>query len=404
MLTTRYHFTKMTLAEPDMNLKQKDRPDHHRRASLMERPQLTVDLAKVQRNIFRVVDRLRQKGVFVRPHFKTHQCAAIGELFRDAGITAATVSSLDMAAYFAGHGWRDLTLAVPVNHGQLHAIRDFDPQVRLNLLVDSAETIIELHDALSGIGDIRMKRSVWIKVDVGYGRVGIQWSKEQELLDLVRLIGESDRLEFGGLLTHSGHTYDCRGREEVIARFEEGRARMLGLQRMLGDNGITAPISMGDTPSASLAENFDGVDEMRPGNFVFYDLVQSQVGSCRTDDIAVATACPVIGKYEDDLKVVVYGGAVHLSKDSIMIDGERIFGQLALPAENGWEVVPLSEGKMVSCCQEVSKLKVSPKVFERIELGKTVYILPAHSCLAAEMHPRYLTTNGKVLERFRLYT
>jgi D-serine deaminase-like pyridoxal phosphate-dependent protein len=309
-----------------------------------------------------------------------------------------------MAAYFAGHGWRDLTLAVPVNHGQLHAIRDFDPQVRLNLLVDSAETIIELHDALSGIGDIRMKRSVWIKVDVGYGRVGIQWSKEQELLDLVRLIGESDRLEFGGLLTHSGHTYDCRGREEVIALFEEVRARMLGLQRMLGDNGITAPISMGDTPSASLAENFDGVDEMRPGNFVFYDLVQSQVGSCRTDDIAVATACPVIGKYKDDLKVVVYGGAVHLSKDSIMIDGERIFGQLALPAENGWEVVPLSEGKMVSCCQEVSKLKVSPKVFERIELGKTVYILPAHSCLAAEMHPRYLTTNGKVLERFRLYT
>jgi len=95
----------------------------------LERPQLTVDLNKVRANISRVVGRLQKRGLFVRPHFKTHQCAVIGEIFRDAGITAATVSSLDMATYFANHGWRDLTLAVPVNLAQLHAISQFDPQV-----------------------------------------------------------------------------------------------------------------------------------------------------------------------------------------------------------------------------------------------------------------------------------
>ncbi len=335
--------------------------------SFPERPQLIVDLDKVRKNIAKVIGRLKQCGVSVRPHFKTHQCAAIGELFRDVGIRAVTVSSLDMATYFASHGWRDITLAVPINHRQLDAICQFDPQVRLNLLVDSVETTIAIDDALKGAVSPRPKQAVWVKVDVGYGRVGIKWDNEKDLLSLVKLIERSDVLEFCGLLTHSGHTYDCRGREEVINQFEEGRNRMLRLKQMLAQHGITSPISMGDTPSASLAENFDGVEEMRPGNFVFYDLVQAQVGSCEAEEIAVAIACPVIGKYEDDLKVVVYGGSVHLSKDSVMIDGERVFGQLALPTQRGWDVVPLSEARVVSCCQEVSKLKVSQHVFDRIQ-------------------------------------
>ncbi|MBK8048603.1 MAG: hypothetical protein IPK16_16670 [Anaerolineales bacterium] len=54
---------------------------------------------------------------------------------------------------------------------------------------------------------------------------------------------------------------------------------------------------------------------MRPGNFVFYDWTQVQVGSCGFDDVAVVAACPVVGKYPDRHEVVLYGGAVHLSKD-----------------------------------------------------------------------------------------
>ena len=248
---------------------------------------------------------------------------------------------------------------------------------------------------------------MWVKVDVGYGRVGIKWDKPDEILSLVELLKSAPHLDFAGLLTHSGHSYQCRGREEVVACFEEGRSRMLKLKQVLTDHGIEAEISMGDTPSASLAENFEGVDEMRPGNFVFYDLFQSQVGSCTADQIAVATACPVIGKYPDELKVVVYGGSVHLSKDSVMMDGERLFGQLALPKENGskagWDIVPLLAAKITSACQEVSKIEVSKEVFERIALGQTVYILPAHSCLTAEMYPRYVSTDGQALERFRLF-
>ena len=365
--------------------------------TILTKPQMVLDLNKVKKNILKVFGKFHEQGVFFRPHFKTHQCPAIGEIFKSLGVTAITVSSLDMAAYFARHGWQDITLAVPVNPGQIKKISELAATIRLNLLVDSAETVEMLNDTLES------ECPIWIKVDVGYGRVGVKWHNREGLLRLVELIENSEKLDFSGLLTHSGHTYDCHGSREVIDLFNEGRGRMLCLQQMLLDNGIQGKISMGDTPSASLVEDFNGVDEMRPGNFVFYDLVQSEVGSCSVEEIAVANACPVIGVYEDELKVVVYGGAAHLSKDSLNIGGERIFGQLALASDEGWRVIPLREGKVISCCQEVSKIKVSREIFDKIKIGQTLYILPVHSCLAADIYPHYVTTDGVKLERFQLY-
>jgi len=55
--------------------------------------------------------RARQFGLHFRPHFKTHQAAALGDLFRAEDVTSITVSSLHMARYFARNGWRDITIA-----------------------------------------------------------------------------------------------------------------------------------------------------------------------------------------------------------------------------------------------------------------------------------------------------
>ena len=38
--------------------------------------------------------------------------------------------------------------------------------------------------------------------------------------------------------------------------------------------------SVGSTPTASVVERFAGCDEVRPGNYVFYDAFQATIGSC----------------------------------------------------------------------------------------------------------------------------
>ena len=73
----------------------------------ISRPALLLDKEQVFSNIDKMASKAKATGVKFRPHFKTHQSAEIGNWFRDFGVTAITVSSLDMAIYFAKHGWAD---------------------------------------------------------------------------------------------------------------------------------------------------------------------------------------------------------------------------------------------------------------------------------------------------------
>ena len=63
----------------------------------IDKPTLLLDRGRMRRNIERMARKAYRAGVLLRPHFKTHQSAAIGEEFRSFGVTAITVSSREMA-------------------------------------------------------------------------------------------------------------------------------------------------------------------------------------------------------------------------------------------------------------------------------------------------------------------
>ena len=89
-------------------------------------------------------------------------------------------------------------------------------------------------------------------------------------------------------------------------------------------------ISLGDTPSCSLADRFGVADEIRPGNFVFYDVTQLKIGSCDWYNIALAVKCPVVDINRHRNEAVIYGGGVHFTKDRIDRPGNRpLYGMVA---------------------------------------------------------------------------
>ena len=64
---------------------------------------------------------------------------------------------------------------------------------------------------------------------------------------------------------------------------------LFGIQNQLKQLGYSnLEISVGDTPSSRLVTDFGNVDELRPGNFIFYDVQQTIAGVCGIEDIAVA--------------------------------------------------------------------------------------------------------------------
>lgn len=364
----------------------------------IERPTVIVDPARVRRNIARMAEKARASGVRLRPHFKTHQCAAIGEWFREAGIDAITVSSLGMARYFVDAGWDDVTVAFPLNVRELSIVNALAPRARLGLLVDHADALHALARGLDGPAD---RVRVWIKVDVGYGRAGIAFDDADRIVALARAVVASG-VVFAGILTHAGHAYRTDGVEAIREVHAETVRRMNAVADALAAAGIDGAISIGDTPSCAAVTRFANVDEVRPGNFVFFDVMQWRFGVCAPDDIAVALACPVVGVHPDRGRAILYGGAVHASKESVIdARGRAVFGYLALPAAEGPGLGSLvEEAPVVSLSQEHAQLEAPPEILRNLAIGDVVRVFPAHSCLTCDVHRYYLTTEGERLPRY----
>lgn len=362
--------------------------------SQISEPTLLLNQAIARQNLRRMAEKARAAGVRFRPHFKTHQSARIGEWFREEGVTAITVSSVEMALYFSAHGWEDILVAFPANLRQMSAFNTLARQVRLGLLVESLQTVEALAEGLQYPVDL------WLKIDSGSRRTGLAWDQPAALLPILQKIRTHAGFRFQGLLTHSGHTYGGGGAERVIAAFETGIQRLDGLRQQLAAAGYTSlEISVGDTPGCSLSSNFQPADEIRPGNFIFYDGMQAAQGVCNWQDVAVCVACPVVALHPERGTIILYGGAIHLSKEFIEVDGLRSYGLLGLPSGAGWSP-PLPGASLISLSQEHGVAQMLPQQLAQMQVGDLVCVYPIHSCLAVSALGKYLTLEGEPISTF----
>ncbi len=357
----------------------------------MDTPYLLLDAAIAKRNIARMAEKARASNVLFRPHFKTHQSAAVAQWYRAEGVEAITVSSLKMAQYFAANGWADITLAFPVNRLDHQAIDALAATINFNIVVEDVDTIEYLEQKLSHpVG-------VFIKVDTGYGRTGVDAEDFDTLVLLMDALKETRNLIFIGLLTHAGHTYHAGSVDAIMEIQKKSFMQMRAIKTFLFDKFPLMQLSYGDTPSCSLMADFAGVDEVRPGNFVFYDLTMVQLGACSLTDIAVALVAPVVAVHAQRHEAVIHGGAVHLSKDQLVAaDGTVHFGVVVAFDGEKWQVdQPL--GIMNRLSQEHGILTMNDAGEALLKPGMLVAVLPVHSCMTANAMKSYVLTSGDIL-------
>ena len=193
-------------------------------------------------------------------------------------------------------------------------------------------------------------------------------------------------LNFKGFLAHAGHSYKIRNDKNAIQSiYDECKNALQFLKQKYIATYPQIIVSAGDTPTCSIVEKMEGLDEIRPGNFVYYDLTQWQIGSCSLDEIAVAVACPVVAKHADRHEIIVYGGGVHLSKDRLQLpNGQTIWGYATQMKNGSWTAINRNIF-VKSLSQEHGIIRVNAAFFEEIKIGDIVAILPIHSCMAVNL-------------------
>ncbi len=355
---------------------------------------LWLDAAKAKANIRFMAEKAAKHGLRLRPHLKTPQSIDVARWYREVGVTGVTVSSIAMAEYFASDGWNDITLAMPLNVRELPRILALASRIRLNLVVDSEAAV----EALNGVGrsDTLVRPSnIFIKIDAGYHRTGIPAENLDQIENLVNNIRNSPALEFAGFLTHAGHSYSCRSHSDIRALHEEQLRQLQPLNRF---GGI---VSIGDTPTCTVADDFSGIGEIRPGNFIYYDMKMVQISACSPDRISVCMVAPVISIHPDRNEVILHGGSVHFSKDSMtQADGSVSFGQVVRLTENGWADV-VDGAFLRSLCQEHGFVTGPPDFIRSLKIGDLVGVLPVHSCLTADCMGEVNTLEGNRLLMMR---
>jgi D-serine deaminase-like pyridoxal phosphate-dependent protein len=358
----------------------------------LKTPCLLLNIERVRRNAGRMSERVNSFGARLRPHVKTHKCVEVARL-QTAGHTGAiTVSTLREARAFANAGFMDILYAVPIEPGKFdEAIQLKRDCERLALITDNVEIPLLL-DERARRANVQL--DLFLKIDCGYHRCGVE-PESTEAVEIPRRIQDSTNLRFAGILTHAGHSYHCRSKEELegVARHE--RDMMIETASRLRALDISVPvISIGSTPTITHVDHLDGIGEARPGNYIFFDAFQATLGSCGFDDCALTVLSAVVHRDRTRRKVVLDAGAIALSKDrgAVEVDPNCGYGRvLDLEGRD-------TGARLRGLSQEHGEVMVDDEeTFNRFKIGTRVRILANHSCLTAAQHSHY-----HVLERERL--
>ena len=293
-----------------------------------------------------------------------------------------------MARYFAEAGWKDILVAFPFHPGEMEELIGLSGKCRLSILVDSPAALPFLHH-------IPHQVDFYVDIDTGYGRTGVRTENPELIEQIIVKSGSISHLEFRGFYCHAGHSYKANSRKESDHLHQKAISDLGKLKIQFGQY---APLLLyGDTPNCSMQEDFGEIDEITPGNFVFYDLMQVVLGACSMEEIAVAMECPVAGRYPAGDRIVIHGGAVHFSKESLLQDGVPAYGRLVQQREEGW-----TKGKykqyLSSLSQEHGVLEQCGDLTQTINIGENLLFLPVHSCLTANLMREYRTQEGKVIK------
>jgi len=359
----------------------------------LETPALLLHLDVVERNLAHMADRARNLGVRLRPHVKTHKCVQLGRLQLEQGARGLTVATLVEAEVFARAGFEDLTWAFPIDPSHVSHARRIAQETgaTLRVVVDDLPTA----RALAGSG-----LHVWLKVDCGYHRAGVDPASPYAL-EVARELGAERQLVFDGILSHSGHAYRTTNKAEAARVAEQERSVMVGFAGRLRDQDVPVrEVSVGSTPAMAAALDLTSVTEARPGNYVFYDRTMVLIGCCEPADVGVTVLATVVSHQPGASHFVVDAGALELSKDP----GPAHVGPQAMGAVRG-----APELTVATLSQEHGLVRAaSPaELAGRFKVGTRLELVPNHSCLTVANFDEYHVVRGtgdqaRVVDRWRV--
>lgn len=265
----------------------------------------------MEKNLDRMQAAVDARALRLRPHAKTHKSIDLARRQVAGGAVGICCAKLGEAEVFADAGVEDIRLPYPLHPVNAERVVELLDRTRLSFIVDHPAVASGWSDAMRAA---RREVDVLVKVDVGFHRCGID-PDAANAADFVVRIAELPGLRFRGLLSHAGHGYGATSEDELRA-IADAEAQILStLAARVRDRGVeVGEISVGATPTARFSLLLDGLTEVRPGNYIYYDRTQVALGAASWDACALTVLARVVTRPSAD-RIILDSGSKTLTND-----------------------------------------------------------------------------------------
>jgi D-serine deaminase-like pyridoxal phosphate-dependent protein len=354
--------------------------------SELDTPSLLVDRDRLQRNLSTFARLAAESGVAIRPHVKTHKSIEIAKLQISAGAVGITVAKLSEAEVYVAAGITDVFVAYPlIGEQKWQRAAELASRCRLLVGVESVTGVEGLATAAKAAGTTI---GVRVEFDSGLHRSGVS---TDELSRLCSEVMFHPSLCLEGIFTFRSSTFP--GSEAMtIADMgkEEGQLLAVNAARLRACGFPIVSASGGSTPTSRCVADVPGVTEIRPGTYVFQDLMSLADGACGPDDLALTVLVTVVSRPGHSTAIVDAGSKTLAGDVEAGAAGLRSYGEVQggggrvawLNEEHG--AVQLADG-------------YEPEVGERLR------IVPVHACTVVNLADELVLVDGdRAVERWRV--
>ena len=352
--------------------------------SEVDTPALILELDQFERNLARVMSAVRESGVRVRPHAKSHKCVEIARRQIAAGAIGICCQKTSEAEPFVANGVTDVLITNEVvgerKTLQLAELAARYPAATIGVCVDSSHAVSQLAHACGQAG---ARLDVYIELDVGHHRAGV--ADNAAVTALGQAIDSNSSLSLRGLHAYFGNAQHRRSvseREEAIAA---AAASAQSARDALIAAGLHCDVVTGGGTGTFMLEAASGVyTEIQPGSYVLMDVdyaknEQSAAWPGFEQSLTILTSVMSRSKDAQSDRATLDAGLKSFSTDS----------GPAQPAFDGWQVRAVSDEHTV-----LERIGVGPD----LPLGEKTFLIPGHIDPTVNLHDWIVAVRGDRVE------
>ena len=338
-------------------------------------PALCVDKEILIRNMEAMRTLLQGTSLRLRPHYKSHKCAAIAKMQMEYGAIGMTCSKLCELEDLVEIGIEDILLANQiVDKSKIARLAYLAGDCRITVCVDSEENIRDLSSAAVMAGSTI---HCLVEYDIGMERCGVV--ENEDVLRLARAVINSPNLEFEGLQAYAGHISHVVDMGERRAMTAANYQKLKTLISYLKANGIEVnTVSGGSTGTAEIKAAEGLYTELQAGSYIFMDSTYRELDLPFKNSLYIVST---VVSTRDGL-AVIDAGVKTCGVDQ------------GMPAVDGVDV------EEIVASEEHFQLH---RPSASLKAGDRVKLIPGHCCSTVNLHDKiYLINKGKTVNRFNI--